>query len=109
MPGEKETWEGWEDSAVPPRHVGNYLRDFRKLLDRYQYRGALYGHFGQGCIHTRIDFDLLTVEGIRKFRSFAEDAADLVVSYGGSSLVASWLAAGLILNVSQHEVETRET
>src|SRR5207249_7673219 len=84
VPGEKDTWEGWEDSAVPPRHVGNYLRDFRKLLDRYQYRGALYGHFGQGCIHTRIDFDLLTVEGIRKFRSFAEDAADLVVSYGGS-------------------------
>jgi Fe-S oxidoreductase/FAD/FMN-containing dehydrogenase len=84
VPGEKETWEGWEDSAVPPQHVGNYLRDFRKLLDRYQYHGALYGHFGQGCIHTRIDFDLLTVAGIRKFRAFIENAADLVVSYGGS-------------------------
>jgi FAD/FMN-containing dehydrogenase/NAD-dependent dihydropyrimidine dehydrogenase PreA subunit len=84
VPGEKETWEGWEDSAVPPRQIGKYLRDLRKLLDQHQYHGALYGHFGQGCVHTRIDFDLQTAEGIRKFRSFVENAADLVVSHGGS-------------------------
>src|SRR5262249_45165325 len=84
VPGEQETWEGWEDSAVPPEHVGRYLRDFRKLLERYGYRGALYGHIGQGCVHTRINFDLVTAPGVRKFRSFIEDASDLVLRYGGT-------------------------
>src|SRR5205814_484524 len=84
VPGEPDTWEGWEDSATPPQRLGDYLRDFRKLLNRYAYRCALYGHFGQGCVHTRIDFDLVRAAGIARFRSFVQDAADLVVSYGGS-------------------------
>jgi FAD/FMN-containing dehydrogenase/Fe-S oxidoreductase len=84
VPDEPLTWEGWEDAAVPPERLGNYLRDFRKLLEEYEYGCSLYGHFGQGCVHTRIDFDLQTADGIRKFRSFLEDAADLVVSYDGS-------------------------
>jgi FAD/FMN-containing dehydrogenase/Fe-S oxidoreductase len=78
------TWEGWEDSAVPPERLGQYLRDLRKLLDRYHYIGDFYGHFGQGCLHTRINFDLFTAAGIHTFRAFLEDAADLVVSHGGS-------------------------
>lgn len=84
VPGAELTWEGWEDSAVPPEKLGGYLRDFRKLLDRYHYGCDLYGHFGQGCVHTRIDFDLKTKDGIEKFRSFLHDGADLVVAYGGS-------------------------
>ena len=84
VPGEEDAWQGWEDSAVPPEKLGNYLRDFRKLLDKYDYDATLYGHFGQGCIHTRIDFDLKTEEGIAKFRRFMDEAADLVVRYGGS-------------------------
>lgn len=78
------TWPGWEDSAVPPERVGDYLRDLRRLFDKHGYDGSLYGHFGQGCIHVRINFDLLTAEGIQKYRSFVGEAADLVVSYGGS-------------------------
>jgi hypothetical protein len=77
-------WPGWEDSAVPPDKLGPYLRDFRALLDRYGYDGSLYGHFGQGCLHTSTDFDLETRDGIRKFRAFVDEAADLVVRYGGS-------------------------
>ncbi len=84
VPGDKDAWPGWEDSAVPPDKVSDYLRDLRDLLERYDYRWAFYGHFGQGCIHTRISFDLETSEGIQKFREFMNDAADLVVSYGGS-------------------------
>jgi FAD/FMN-containing dehydrogenase/Fe-S oxidoreductase len=84
VPGELPGWEGWEDAAVPPAKLGDYLRDLFKLLGRYDYDTALYGHFGQGCVHTRINFDLLTRDGIKKFRSFMEEAADLVVSYGGS-------------------------
>jgi FAD/FMN-containing dehydrogenase/Fe-S oxidoreductase len=84
VPNKKITWEGWEDAAVPPEKLGNYLRDFRKLLERFGYEGDLYGHFGQGCIHTRTDFDLETHDGIKKFRSFQENAADLVINYGGS-------------------------
>ena len=84
VPNKSITWEGWEDAAVAPERLGAYLRDFRALLDRYRYAGDLYGHFGQGCVHTRIDFDLETHEGIEKFHRFLGDAADLVVSYGGS-------------------------
>nr|WP_091673184.1 FAD-binding and (Fe-S)-binding domain-containing protein [Amycolatopsis marina] len=80
-----ETHEGWEDAAVPPQRLGDYLRDFRELLGRYGYgAAALYGHFGQGCVHTRIPFDLMTAEGIARYRAFAEEAARLVVAYGGS-------------------------
>ncbi|MSQ24127.1 MAG: FAD-binding oxidoreductase [Chloroflexi bacterium] len=83
-PGEPDAWEGWEDSAVPPDRVGGYLRDLKALYDRYGYTGALYGHLGDGCIHTRINFDLRSTAGVAKFRAFIEDAADLVVGYGGS-------------------------
>ncbi|GIJ26409.1 dimethylmenaquinone methyltransferase [Micromonospora qiuiae] len=85
VPGEADTWEGWEDSAVPPERLGDYLRDLDALYREYGYEQAsLYGHFGQGCVHTRIPFKLTTADGVRQFRSFIERAADLVVSYGGS-------------------------
>jgi FAD/FMN-containing dehydrogenase/Fe-S oxidoreductase len=80
-----ETHEGWEDAAVPPSRLGDYLRDFRKLLERFGYQSAsLYGHFGQGCVHTRIPFDLRTADGVATYRRFAIDAAHLVTDYGGS-------------------------
>lgn len=84
VPGRPPMWEGWEDAAVAPEKLGGYLRDLRKLLERYGYGGDLYGHFGQGCVHTRTNFDLQSAPGIKKFRDFLEEAADLVTSYGGS-------------------------
>lgn len=82
--GHPDTWPGWEDSAVAPQDVGNYLRDLRELMNRYDLHPSLYGHFGDGCVHCRIGFDLYTAEGIRKYKSFIEEAADLVLGYGGS-------------------------
>ena len=84
VPGERDHWPGWEDAAVPPERLGEYLREFRALLDRYQYRAALYGHFGDGCVHCRINFDLTSAGGLRTWRRFLDEAADLVVSFGGS-------------------------
>ncbi|RZI45010.1 FAD-binding oxidoreductase [Herbaspirillum sp. HC18] len=84
VPDKTITWEGWEDSAVPPAKLGQYLRKLRALFEKYGYECDLYGHFGQGCVHTRIDFDLETAEGIRTFRAFLHEAAHLVVSLGGS-------------------------
>ncbi|HLJ73762.1 MAG TPA: FAD-binding oxidoreductase, partial [Thermoanaerobaculia bacterium] len=84
VPGKGHTWEGWEDSAVDPKHLGKYLREFRKLLEKYDYTGDLYGHFGQACVHTRINFDLESAPGVAKYRSFIDEAADLVVKYNGS-------------------------
>jgi FAD/FMN-containing dehydrogenase/Fe-S oxidoreductase len=84
VPGEPLSWEGWEDSAVAPEKLGAYLRDLRKLMDTFGYRGTLYGHFGHGCVHNRANFDLESKDGIAQFRKFMEEAADLVVSYGGS-------------------------
>lgn len=84
VPNKRLTWEGWEDAAVPPERLGDYLRRFRQLLDAYGYQADLYGHFGQGCVHTRIDFDLITAKGIAKHRRFIEEAAKLAVGMGGS-------------------------
>ena len=84
VPGRPDTWEGWEDSAVPPAKLGAYLRELRALYSRFGYQGPLYGHFGHGCVHSRIDFDLVTAPGIEKFHRFLHEAADLVLSFGGS-------------------------
>jgi FAD/FMN-containing dehydrogenase/Fe-S oxidoreductase len=83
-PGQGDHWPGWEDSAVPPEKVGPYLRDLRKLFDKHGLRAATYGHFGQGCIHCRISFDLRHADGIAGYRRFLDDASDLVIAYGGS-------------------------
>jgi FAD/FMN-containing dehydrogenase/Fe-S oxidoreductase len=88
VPGKPDTFEGWEDSAVPPDRLGDYLRDLRSLFEEFGYASetgpSLYGHFGQGCVHTRIPFNLYAASGVRDYRRFMERAADLVVSYGGS-------------------------
>src|SRR4029079_4508211 len=83
-PGAPLEWEGWDDAAVAPEKLGAYLRDLRTLLDEYQYQTGFYGHFGHGCIHMRVNFDLETENGIRKYGEFVNRAADLVISYGGS-------------------------
>jgi Fe-S oxidoreductase len=88
VPHKRDTFEGWEDSAVPVERLGDYLRDLRRLFEEFGYAEetgpALYGHFGQGCVHTRIPFDLYSSEGVATYRRFLESAADLVVAYGGS-------------------------
>jgi len=84
VPGMPRTHPGWEDAAVPPERVGDYLRDFRDLLDEFDYDASLYGHFGQGCIHCRIDFRLDTAQGLTQWREFLDRAARLVAGYGGS-------------------------
>jgi FAD/FMN-containing dehydrogenase/Fe-S oxidoreductase len=84
VPGEPEAWEGWEDAAVAPEKLGEYLRGLHRLLAKYGYHCALYGHFGQACVHMRINFDLVTEQGIKDFRAFVEEAADFVVQLGGS-------------------------
>jgi FAD/FMN-containing dehydrogenase/Fe-S oxidoreductase len=84
VPGQKPGWEGWEDHAVAPEKLGDYLRAFRALLDEFGYDTAFYGHFGQACVHVRIDFDLRSEAGIRRFRAFLDCAADLTVQFGGS-------------------------
>ena len=85
IPGQHSiTHEGWEDAAVHPQVLGRYLRDYKALLAKYGYQGWYYGHFGEGCVHQRVTFDLETDRGIRSFRRFLEEAADLVVRYGGS-------------------------
>ncbi len=75
---------GWEDSAVPPERLGAYLRDFDALLDQHGLTTAPYGHFGDGCVHARINFDLESAGGRSAYRTFVEEAARLAASYGGS-------------------------
>jgi FAD/FMN-containing dehydrogenase/Fe-S oxidoreductase len=84
LPDGRQTWPGWEDAAVPPENLADYLRDFAALRDRFGYESALYGHFGDGCVHLRLDFDLESRDGIAKFVRFLDEAGDLVARYGGS-------------------------
>ena len=84
VPGEPEGWEGWEDGAVPPEKLGTYLRGIDALMKQYGYRSPMYGHYGQGCVHMRINFDFRSEKGLRDFREFIDRAADLVLSHGGS-------------------------
>ena len=84
VPGKPATYPGWEDSAVPPERLGKYLRELDALIGRYGFERTFYGHFGDGCLHLRSEFDFRSPEGLRAFRSFIEAAADLVVRHGGS-------------------------
>lgn len=84
VPGHPMMWPGWEDAGIDPKRLGDYLRDFRRLLDAYGYESSMYGHFGDGCVHTRISFDLTTADGIDAMRRFTLEAADMVVKYKGS-------------------------
>ena len=79
-----EAWGGWEDAAVPPQRLGDYLRGLDELLGRHGLSGASYGHFGEGCMHMRIDFDLFSTRGLATYREFVEQSTDLVVELGGS-------------------------
>ena len=83
-PDGRDAWSGWEDAAVPPENLGGYLRDFESLMERHGRFGVVYGHFGDGCLHVRIDFELTTEEGRRDYRAFMEEAAEIVVEHGGS-------------------------
>jgi len=84
VPGEPDRHEGWEDAAVAPQRLGEYLRGLTALMAEYGYSSPFYGHYGQGCSHLRINFDFSSLEGLRKFREFIDRAADLVLSLGGS-------------------------
>jgi FAD/FMN-containing dehydrogenase/Fe-S oxidoreductase len=84
VPGEGPTWPGWEDSAVRRDDLGNYLRELVALFHKHGYEASVYGHFGDGLVHCRVNFKLHTEEGLANWQSFLEQAADLVVKYGGS-------------------------
>lgn len=84
VPGRGTGWEGWEDAAVDPRQLGSYLRAIQALMREYGFRSEMYGHFGQGCVHMRINFDLESEAGIRAFREFLDRAADIAMAHGGS-------------------------
>lgn len=84
VPRMPETWDGWEDTAVPREVLGNYLRDLKALFHRHGYEASVYGHFGDGLVHCRIPFDLRTEAGLANWQSFLDEGADLVVRYGGS-------------------------
>ncbi len=83
-PSKPDPIAGWEDAAVDPLRLGDYLRAFQALVDRYGYETCLYGHFGDGCVHARLTFDLRSAQGVQVWRGFLREAAQLVVDFGGS-------------------------
>lgn len=81
---DKPAYGSWEDAAVPPEHLGDYLRDFEALLARHGLHSLPYGHFGDGCVHARIDFPFEAPDGRARYRAFMLEAAEMVASHGGS-------------------------
>ncbi|MGH7914022.1 MAG: FAD-binding and (Fe-S)-binding domain-containing protein, partial [Candidatus Binataceae bacterium] len=85
IPGHQRTWPGAEDTAVPPARLGEYLRRFVRLLDGHNLAAAIYyGHFGEGCVHCRVNFDFTTAKGVSTFRAAMLEIGDLVTEFGGS-------------------------
>lgn len=84
VPNQPMRWEGWEDAAVDPAQEGSYLRAIDALMREFNYTSPMYGHFGQGCVHMRFNFDFESESGVLAFREFIDRAADLVVAHGGS-------------------------
>jgi FAD/FMN-containing dehydrogenase/Fe-S oxidoreductase len=85
IPGHPRTWPGAEDTAVPPARLGDYLRRFVRLLDGHNLAAATYyGHFGEGCVHCRVNFDFTTTKGVETFRAAMLEIGDLVTEFGGS-------------------------
>jgi FAD/FMN-containing dehydrogenase/Fe-S oxidoreductase len=84
VPNQPMRWEGWEDAAVDPAQEGSYLRAIDALMREFNYTSPMYGHFGQGCVHMRFNFDFESEAGVLAFREFIDRAADLVVAHGGS-------------------------
>ena len=84
VPGKGTGWEGWDDAAVDPTQLGSYLRAIYALMQEFHYTSPMYGHFGQGCVHMRHNFDLETEAGILSFRRFLDRAADIALAHGGS-------------------------
>jgi ferredoxin len=84
IPNQPDYYPGWEDSAVDPKRWAITLRKFQAKLDEYDYKGSIYGHFGQACVHVSINFDLFTAAGIAKYRKFVTKMAHICVAHGGS-------------------------
>jgi FAD/FMN-containing dehydrogenase/Fe-S oxidoreductase len=84
VPGQPMRWEGWEDAAVDPAQEGSYFRALDALMREFNYTSPMYGHFGQGCVHMRFNFDFESEAGILAYRQFIDRAADIVVAHGGS-------------------------
>jgi FAD/FMN-containing dehydrogenase len=84
FPADGDHWPGWEDTAVPPDRVGDYVRDHKALYAQHGLTGATHGQLGEGCVHSRISFDLRHADGLRTYRAFLEKAGDLVARYGGT-------------------------
>ena len=83
VPGQPDSWPGWEDSAVPVEAVPQYLRELRALFKKHGYNPSIYGHLGQGCVHCRVPFDLYTADGIENYKGFMNEAVELVMKFGG--------------------------
>ena len=84
IPNQPDFYPGWEDSAVAPEYLGRYLREFQEKMKQYEYEASIYGHFGHGCVHCSINFDLFTKDGIEKYRKFVHEMARVCVKYKGS-------------------------
>lgn len=95
--GERKPLAFVEDTAVPPEHLGAYMRRFHEVLVREGVQAAFYAHASVGCIHVRPLLNPKDREDLQRMVRIAQAVGDLVLEFGGAmsgehgdGMVRSW-------------------
>jgi FAD/FMN-containing dehydrogenase len=84
LPGDAKPVAVIEDTAIDPKDLPAYVREFDSILGSHGLSAVHYAHAGSGELHLRPILDLKTEEHRRLFRVIATEVARLVKRYGGS-------------------------
>ncbi|MBL0742004.1 FAD-binding and (Fe-S)-binding domain-containing protein [Chryseolinea lacunae] len=84
IPGDDKPVPVIEDTAVDVQDLPAYIAEVGEILKKHGLYSVHYAHAGSGELHLRPIIDLKKVEGVKLFRTIAEDIAALVKKYKGS-------------------------
>lgn len=84
VPGDEKPVPVIEDTAVDVNDLPEYIAEFNEILKKRGLYSVHYAHAGSGELHLRPIIDLKKTEGVKLFRTIAEDTAALVKKYRGS-------------------------
>ena len=84
VPGDNKPVPVIEDTAVDVNDLPQYIGEVAEVLRKRGLYSVHYAHAGSGELHLRPIVNLKKSEGVRLFRSIAEDSAALVKKYRGS-------------------------
>lgn len=84
MKGDAKPMGVIEDTAVAPKYMPAYMKDFQEMTKRLGANVVYYGHISTGELHLRPIINLKTKDGQTLFRNLATETAQLVKKHRGS-------------------------